>query len=237
MPRKAADSLASEKAVGWYVSASLTSSARTRTSDSSSDAELVAAAKAGDDDAFDAIAHLYGWLVRARARRFFLQGADYEDLVQEGMIGLFKAVRDFRENGSTFRAFAELCITRQVITAVKTASRQKHTPLNGAFSLESLQFGGDSGRTLGDTLGDRSAPFDATLLRTETIQAILDVLRQRLSLFEYRALILWLQGRSYSEIGRRLGKGVKSIDNGLWRVKCKIRRLLDEGMIPRTPPD
>lgn len=205
--------------------------------DASSDVDLVSAAKAGDDGAFEAIAHRYLWLVRSRARSFFLQGADYEDLVQEGMIGLFKAVRDFRPIGSSFRTFAEVCITRQIITAVKTASRQKHTPLNEAFSLETRRYDQDSDRTLGDTLSDRSAPFDAALLETQELQATLGTLRQRLSSFEYRALILWLQGHSYDQIARRLRKQIKSVDNGLWRVKCKIRRLLDDGLIAQGRTD
>jgi RNA polymerase sporulation-specific sigma factor len=194
---------------------------------------LVCLAKAGDNSAFELILHRYHWLVRAKARSFFLQGAEYEDLIQEGMIGLFKAVRDFRQNGSAFRAFADLCITRQIITAVKTASRQKHVPLNSALSLEAPRYDGDGDRTIGDTVGDYRAPFDITLLQTAEVRAIMVILRGHLSTFEYSALTLWLEGRSYEEIARRLGKHTKSVDNGLWRVKCKIRHLLDAGVIPR----
>jgi RNA polymerase sporulation-specific sigma factor len=200
---------------------------------SPSDAQLVSRAQAGEDAAFEALLRRYDWLVRAKARSFFLQGADHEDLVQEGMIGLFKAVRDFRQNGSTFRAFADLCITRQVITAVKTASRQKHVPLNSALSLEAPRYDGDGNRTIGDAVGDQRAPFDATLLETAEVRVIVGLLRKHLSAFEFSALILWLEGRSYEEIARRLGRHTKSVDNGLWRVKCKIRRLLDAGVIPR----
>lgn len=195
--------------------------------------ELILLAKNGSDEAFEAIVRRYEWLVRARARSYFLQGADYEDLIQEGMIGLFKAVRDFRENGAAFTAFADLCITRQIITAVKTASRRKHLPLNSAFSLEAPRYEGDGDRTVGDTVSDRAMPFDIALLQTAEVRNIMNTLRQHLSAFEYSALSLWLEGRSFKEIARRLGKHVKSVDNGLWRVKCKIRRLLDAGRIPR----
>jgi len=195
--------------------------------------ELLPLAKAGSEQAFETILRRYEWLVRARARSFFLQGADYEDLIQEGMIGLFKAVRDFRDDGAAFRGFADLCITRQIITAVKTASRQKHVPLNSAFSLEASRYDGDGDRTVGDTVSDRAIPFDAALLQTAEVRAIMTVLRQRLSGFEFSALTLWIEGRSYEEIAQRLGKHTKSVDNGLWRVKCKIRRLLEAGVIPR----
>jgi RNA polymerase sporulation-specific sigma factor len=196
-----------------------------------SDLELALLARDGDNAAFELILHRYHWLVRARARSYFLLGADYEDLLQEGMIGLFKAVRDFRQNGSPFEAFAGLCITRQIITAVKTASRQKHVPLNSALSLEAARFDGDGGRTIGDAVCDPRAPFDAALMQTAELRAIMAVLRRHLSVFEYSALSLWLEGRSYEEIGHRLGKRTKSVDNGLWRVKCKIRRLLNAGAI------
>jgi len=195
--------------------------------------ELLPLAKGGNEQAFEIILRRYERFVRARARSFFLQGADYEDLIQEGMIGLFKAVRDFRQNGSAFRAFADLYITRQIITAVKTASRQKHVPLNSALSLEAPRYDGDGDRTIGDTVGDHRAPFDITLLQTAEVRAIMVILRRHLSAFEYSALTLWLEGGSYEEIARCLGKHTKSVDNGLWRVKCKIRRLLDAGAIPR----
>ncbi|MDQ7839469.1 MAG: RNA polymerase sporulation sigma factor SigH [bacterium] len=195
--------------------------------------ELLLLAKAGNEHAFEALLRRYEWLVRARARSFFLQGAEYEDLIQEGMIGLFKAVRDFRADGGAFRSFADLCITRQIITAVKTASRQKHIPLNSAFSLEAPRYDGNGDRTVGDTVSDQAAPLDAVFLQTAEVRAVMDVLRQRLSAFEFLALTLWLEGRPYDEIARRLGKHIKSVDNGLWRVKCKIRRLLGAGVIPR----
>ena len=198
-----------------------------------SDSQLAYLARDGDNTAFELILHRYHRLVRARARSYFLLGAEYEDLIQEGMIGLFKAVRDFRQNGSAFRTFAELCITRQIITAVKTASRQKHLPLNSALSLDAPRYDGDGGRTIGDAVCDPRAPYDAALLQTAELRAVMAILRRHLSAFEYSALALWLEGNTYEEIGRRFGRHAKSVDNGLWRVKCKIRRLLDAGVIPR----
>lgn len=174
----------------------------------------------------------YEWLVRSRARSYFLRGADYEDLIQEGVIGLFKAVRDFHNGGSSFRTFAEICVTRQIITAVKTASRQKHVPLNSASSLDAPAHDKEGGRTVSEMIGDRSTPFDLALMQTAEVQAIMSVLREHLSPFEYRTLSLWLEGRPFVEIAHRLGKHTKAVDNGIWRVKCKIRRLLDAGVIP-----
>jgi RNA polymerase sporulation-specific sigma factor len=198
------------------------------------DEHLVAVARDGHEQATEAIFRRYEWLVRSRARAFFLQGAEYDDLIQEGMIGLYKAVRDFQVNSASFRSFAELCVTRQIITAVKTASRQKHVPLNSAFSLDAPRYQDDGDRTMCDTIHDSAVGFDATLLQNAEVQVILQILRKRLSIFEYRALRLWLEGLSYDEIARNLRKHVKSVDNGLWRVKCKIRRLLKSGVIPKS---
>lgn len=196
------------------------------------DSDLVVAAREGDSVAFELLLRRYEWLVRTRARRFFLQGAEYEDLIQEGMIGLCKAVRDFREESGSFRGFAELCVTRQIITAVKTASRLKHNPLNSSFSLEAPRYDNEGGRTLGDTLGSPDVPFEAGLMEDQDVKAIIETLQHYLSRFEFGILMLWLEGRSYQEIGRRLGKHRKSVDNGLWRVKCKIKRLLAQGALP-----
>ncbi len=201
------------------------------------DFDLVVAAREGDSVAFELLLRRYEWLVRTRARRFFLQGAEYEDLIQEGMIGLCKAVRDFREESSSFRGFAELCVTRQIITAVKTASRLKHHPLNSSFSLEAPRYGYEGGWTLGDTLGSPGVPFETELMADQDVKAIIETLQRYLSRFEFSILMLWLKGRSYQEIGRRLGKHGKSVDNGLWRVKCKIKRLLAQRALPVTVGD
>jgi RNA polymerase sporulation-specific sigma factor len=203
-----------------------------RTQEDVTEADLIYASRAGDNAAFELLLRRHDQLVRIRARAFFLQGAEYEDLVQEGMIGLFKAVRDFREDAGSFRAFADLCITRQIITAVKTASRQKHVPLNSAHSLDAPRYDEQDGRTLGDSISSTTPPPDMGWLQSHEVKTILDVLRLHLSPFEYRALVLWLEGRRYDEIGRRLDRHTKSVDNGLWRVKCKIRRLLRAGALP-----
>jgi len=194
----------------------------------------VRAAREGDSVAFELLLRKYEWLVRTRARRFFLQGAEHEDLIQEGMIGFYKAVRDFRPESGSFRAFAELCITRQIITAVKTGTRLKHYPLNSSFSLEAPRYEDGDGRTLGDTLGSAANGFDTALLEDEDVRAIIETLKRHLSPFEFGILMLWLEGRSYHEIARRFGRHTKSVDNGLWRVKCKIKRLLARGVLPVT---
>jgi len=193
--------------------------------------ELLVLAKDGDQGAFEQLVHAYQRIIRMHARRYFLQGAEYEDLIQEAMLGFFKAVRDYRADSGSFRTFAELCINRQVITAVKAASRLKHLPLNSAHSLEAPRYRGDDDGRVSDGLGDPRAVFEPTFLQSEEVKGIMAVLQQRLSIFEYSALLLWLDGHSYQEIGKRLAKPLKSVDNGLWRVKCKIRRLLAAGVI------
>jgi RNA polymerase sporulation-specific sigma factor len=161
-------------------------------------------AKAGDEAAFEALARDYSWLMRSRARRYFLRGGEYEDLLQEAMIGFFKAVRDYRADSGNFRAFADLCITRQMLTAIKTASRIKHEALNSARSFDApiVQDGGNG--TIGDTIKDTSTPFDATLMETKQAQAILKRLKTHLSNYEYSLLILWLEGTPYVDIATKL---------------------------------
>lgn len=199
------------------------------------DQDLLVSAKNGDETAFEMLLRRYEPLVRSRARSFFLQGADNDDIIQEGMIGFFKAVRDFDFGGSSFRTFANICVTRQIITAVKMASRQKHEPLNCAFSLNAPAQHNDSEQTVSDKVGDRSMAFDVALVQTAEVKAIMSVLRRYLSTFEYRTLLLWLEGRPFVEIAHKLQKRIKSVDNGIWRVKCKIRRLLQAGIIPPGP--
>lgn len=196
-----------------------------------SDAYLLATAKAGDENAFEVLLQRYMWLVRAKARGYFLQGAEYEDLIQEGVIGLFKAVRDFRGDSAVFRAFADLCIARQIITAVKSASRQKHVPLNSALSFEAPSYKLSGDLKIRDVLGDNAAPFESVLLQSGEVKSMLRILQDRLSRFEYRILLLWLEGCAYEEIARRFRKSIKSVDDGLWRVKCKMRRMLAEGIL------
>jgi RNA polymerase sporulation-specific sigma factor len=190
------------------------------------DEELVKGVRYGDRQALEYLIHKYKNFVRAKARSYFLIGADHEDIVQEGMIGLFKAIRDFRGDKLTsFKAFAELCITRQIITAIKTATRQKHIPLNSYVSLDKPSHD-DSDRTLYDTLtGGRLNP-EEIYINQEEYNDIEDKISQILSDLERQVLMLYLDGRSYQEIAVDLNRHVKSIDNALQRVKRKLEKYL-----------
>ncbi len=191
------------------------------------DEELVSDIRVGDQEALEYLIHKYKNFVRAKARSYFLIGADHEDIVQEGMIGLYKAIRDFRgDKLASFKAFAELCITRQIITAIKTATRQKHIPLNSYVSLDKPSHD-DSDRTLYDTLtGGRTNPEEIYINREEHSD-IEDKISQILSDLERKVLMLYLDGRSYQEIAVDLNRHVKSIDNALQRVKRKLEKYLE----------
>lgn len=191
------------------------------------DEELVRDVRTGDQEALEYLIHKYKNFVRAKARSYFLIGADHEDIVQEGMIGLYKAIRDFRgDKLASFKAFAELCITRQIITAIKTATRQKHIPLNSYVSLDKPSHD-DSDRTLYDTLtGGRTNPEEIYINREEHSD-IEDKISQILSDLERKVLMLYLDGRSYQEIAIDLNRHVKSIDNALQRVKRKLEKYLE----------
>ncbi|MCL2811557.1 MAG: RNA polymerase sporulation sigma factor SigH [Clostridia bacterium] len=187
-------------------------------------------AQQGDDQASEHLLNKYKNFVRSKARSYFLIGADHEDIVQEGMIGLFKAVRDYRpERLSSFRAFAELCITRQIITAIKTATRQKHIPLNSYVSLNKPIYDEESDRTLLDVIteGRVSNPEDL-LIGQEDLRRIEGKIGEMLSDLEWEVLTSYLDGRSYQEIAEDLGRHVKSIDNALQRVKRKLEKLMEE---------
>lgn len=194
-----------------------------------SDEELVDMVKDGDSDALEYLIHKYKNFVRAKARSYFLIGADREDIVQEGMIGLFKAIRDFRgDKLASFKAFAELCITRQIITAIKTATRQKHIPLNSYVSLDKPIYDEDSDRTLLDVIcGNRVTDPEELLINQEKFDDIEDKMAQILSDLERQVLALYLDGRSYQEIAVDLDRHVKSIDNALQRVKRKLEKYLE----------
>ena len=194
------------------------------------DEEAVALAQSGDGAALEHLLNKYKNFVRSKARSYFLIGADHEDIVQEGMIGLYKAIRDFKEEKlSSFRAFAELCITRQIITAIKTATRQKHIPLNSYVSLNKPIYDDESDRTLLDVIteGWVSNPEDM-LINQEDIGAIEGRIGEMLSSLEKQALARYLEGKSYQEISDEMGRHVKSIDNALQRVKRKLQKYLDE---------
>ena len=194
------------------------------------DEEAVAQAQQGDTNAVDYLLYKYKNFVRSKARSYFLIGADHEDIVQEGMIGLFKAIRDYQaERLSSFRAFAELCITRQIITAIKTATRQKHVPLNSYISLNKPIYDEESDRTLMDVIVEgRAQNPEELIIGQEDLVSIRDRVDQVLSGLEQDVLNAYLDGKSYQEIADKLGRHVKSIDNALQRVKRKLEKFLAE---------
>ena len=198
---------------------------RWRTSDERSDNELVQAARTGDDGALAELLTKYRAFARVKARSYFLVGADREDIVQEGMIGLYKAIRDFNPDmQSSFRAFAELCVTRQIITAIKTATRQKHGPLNNYVSFSRPVGSDDDGeRVLGDDIPTVAISDPADLvISAERIRALQAHFDEVLSDLETEVLRLYVEGKSYQEIAERLQRHVKSIDNALQRIKRKL---------------
>ena len=194
-----------------------------------SDEEIVMEAKNGDVVALEFLINKYKNFVKAKARSYFLIGADREDIIQEGMIGLYKAIRDFRDDKlSSFRAFAELCITRQIITAIKTATRQKHIPLNSYVSLNKPIYDEDSDRTLLDILsGSKITDPEELMINREEYNDIEFKMGEILSELEWKVLTLYLEGKSYQEIAVDLERHVKSIDNALQRVKRKLERYLE----------
>jgi RNA polymerase sporulation-specific sigma factor len=194
------------------------------------DEEVVEFAREGDETALEYLINKYKNFVRAKARSYFLIGADREDIIQEGMIGLYKAIRDFRlDKLSSFRAFAELCITRQIITAIKTATRQKHIPLNSYVSLNKPIYDEDSDRTLLDVLsGSRITDPEELIISREEFDDIEEKMGEILSSLEWKVLMSYLEGKSYQEIAEDLHRHVKSIDNALQRVKRKLERYLEK---------
>lgn len=199
------------------------------------DEELIDSARDGNESALEYLLKKYRSFVRAKARTYFLIGADREDIIQEGMIGLYKAIRDFNEDKlSSFRAFAELCITRQIITAIKTATRQKHIPLNSYVSLNKPIFDEESDRTLMDVITEVSVTDpEQLIISREELSMIECKISEVLSGLEWKVLSLYLEGKSYQEIAAELNREVKSIDNALQRVKRKLERNLKEGRIYR----
>ncbi|WP_078543162.1 RNA polymerase sporulation sigma factor SigH [Litchfieldia alkalitelluris] len=193
------------------------------------DEEVVELVHSGESDALDYLINKYKNFVRAKARSYFLIGADREDIVQEGMIGLYKAIRDFKEDKLTsFKAFAELCITRQIITAIKTATRQKHIPLNSYVSLDKPIYDEESDRTLMDVIsGAKILDPEELFINQEKFDDIEVKMAELLSDLERKVLALYLDGRSYQEISEDLNRHVKSIDNALQRVKRKLERYLE----------
>ena len=189
------------------------------------DLQLVMRARNGDQRALDELIRRYSGFVRLKASSYFLAGGDAEDLIQEGLIGLYKAVRDFSAEKSSFRSFAELCVTRQIITAIKTATRFKHAPLNTYVSFSHTPAGQESEGdcTLGDALpGSHVHDPAVSVISSEELQSLVGCLGTTLSPLESDALRLYLEGCSYEAMAAELGCDTKTIDNALQRVKRKI---------------
>jgi len=204
---------------------------RARQATTATDLELVAAAQAGDTDAFDVLVDRYRRFVRSRSRGFFLVGGDRDDLEQEALIGFYKSVRDFRpELQASFRAFAELCINRQLITAIKTATRKKHVPLNQSISFSATRADDNDDRTDEDFLAAADPLSDPLeqLVDREDVAATHAVLAANLSDLEVQVLTRYVAGASYETIAEEVGRHVKAVDNALQRVKRKLSQHLAE---------
>ena len=189
------------------------------------DMHLIIRARNGDEHALDALMRRYTGFVRLKASSYFIAGGESEDLIQEGLIGLYKAVRDFRSDKETsFRSFAELCITRQIITAIKTATRFKHAPLNTYVSFSQTPAGqDDSDVTVGDALAGPGVDDPVVcVISTEELQSLVFALGSGLSQLEAGALRCYLEGLSYEQMAEELGCDTKTIDNALQRVKRKV---------------
>ncbi len=194
-----------------------------------SDEELVDIARTGDDAAFEILISRYKASIVSRARTYFLRGADKEDIFQEGMIGLVKAIRDYKSDKATgFKSFAELCITRQIITAIKAATRQKHIPLNSYISLYNSDGSGEDDRMLIDSIEcDSGSNPEEYLILNESYKRIDKKLFQLLSKFERVVLEHYVDGKSYAEISTIINRPVKSIDNALQRIKRKLEKCYE----------
>lgn len=196
------------------------------------DEDLIRSIRGGSSDAEETLYVRYKQVVRSKARTYFLVGADREDIIQEGMIGLYKAVCDYEfDKQASFRAFAELCITRQIITAIKSATRKKHIPLNTYVSLSRpiYEDGGESERTLIDVLETtRISDPEEALIGRESYDAVARDIESALSKLEREALGLYLQGLSYQQIAQALGRSTKCVDNAIQRVKKKLEERLRE---------
>ena len=192
------------------------------------DQELVLRGRAGDERALEELLERYRHFARSKARFYFLSGSDKEDVVQEGMIGLYKAIRDFDpEQATPFRVFAELCISRQILTAIKTANRHKHQPLNSSVSLDAPAGNGDDALSIADRLVAPALYDPAELvISAEEVEAIQQSMRKTLTSLEGQVLKLYIDGKSYEEIAAALSNHVKSIDNALQRIKRKLQRYV-----------
>ena len=195
--------------------------------DKMSDEEIVGLANGGDLLALEHLIYKHKDLVKVKAKVYYIVGADRDDIIQEGMIGLYKAIRDFRdEKTSSFRNFADICVTRQMITAIKSATRQKHLPLNGYVSLNKPIYS-DGTSTMAETVRSDGATDPMELfIGKEELDATEEKINSMLSSLELQVLNYYVEGRSYEEIALDLNRRVKSIDNALQRIKKKIERYL-----------
>lgn len=198
-----------------------------------SDEQLIGIIQEGNTDALDFLITKYQSFVRMKARSYFMMGGDKEDIIQEGMIGLYKAIRDFREDRlSSFKGFAELCIKRQIITAIKTATRQKHIPLNSSVSLDKPVYDEESDRTLLDVLtGSANDDPEDLMIYKENFTQMEVEMNKVLSSLEKQVLGLYLDGQSYQEISEVLNRQVKSVDNALQRIKRKLERYMQVDVV------
>ncbi len=194
------------------------------------DTELVMLAKKGNSKAVSILISKYKNFVRSRSKSYFIVGADKEDIIQEGLIGLFKAIRDYNPDKKTsFRAFAELCIMRQIITAIKTATRQKHLPLNSYVSLNKPIFEDNGERVMADVIAStRSCNPEEIYVALELTKSIKEKMKKYLSGLESKVLAEYLKGLSYYEVAKNIGKHIKSVDNALQRIKRKIQETIKE---------
>jgi RNA polymerase sporulation-specific sigma factor len=194
------------------------------------DVDLLAACRNGDDCALRELIDRYRGFARSKSRTYFLAGADREDVVQEGMIGLYKAIRDYDTGQDTpFRAFADMCISRQILTAIKTANRNKHQPLNSSISLDAPVQTGTGKGSVGDVLVlDYVADPADVVISHEEVKHLSATMRASLTRLETDVLNLYMEGRSYEEIAGALGNHVKAIDNALQRIKRKLQRYIEE---------
>jgi RNA polymerase sporulation-specific sigma factor len=196
--------------------------------ESFTDEELVALAQAGDKLALEEILSRYKNLVYAKAKAFFLAGADEDDIIQEGFIGLYNAVKDFK--GDTypyFKAFAGICVSRRIITAVKAATRQKHMPLNSYVSLDDSTYDAGGDKKLPELVAEFQDP-ETILIDRENVDGIEYKINKALSKLELEVLIYYLRGMSYQEIAKLLGKDVKSVDNAIQRIRKKLENILND---------
>jgi RNA polymerase sporulation-specific sigma factor len=194
------------------------------------DLKLIVLAKEQDPVSFEILFNKYSYLIRYKAKKYFAPGIDRDDLIQEGSIGLYNSIRDFKmEHPTPFRVFCELCIERQIITAVKTATRQKHQPLNKYVSFDKPVYEEESDRNLHDTIENkRQFTPEEIIIDRENIYELLTKLKDRLSPFESEVFECQMQRLSYQEIADHLGRHVKSIDNAMQRIREKVLKARDE---------